>query len=190
MGIAEGEPFALLNSTPPLNGTPQPGPTFLCVNVSARLSTVALPCYADLLPQVEATVDFPHKQGFLKKTSSGSSTFGLKSIKKRWFRLEAGELRYYEDEDVRASKLKGARSPSCSFCPDPNGAGVLQLQGAKVATGDGSQSGMINLFLSAGKRDVPLSRLECVFSRLPGVNVNARLHPLNSTLCSDSLHRS
>jgi ABC-type transport system involved in multi-copper enzyme maturation permease subunit len=37
-------------------------------------------------------------------TSIGS-TFGIKSIKKRYFR-QGGELRYYEDEDIRPSKLK------------------------------------------------------------------------------------
>jgi CRP-like cAMP-binding protein len=51
-----------------------------------------------------SAIDFPHKEGFLKKTSTGK-TLGIKSVKKRYFRVEAGELRYYEDEDIRPSKL-------------------------------------------------------------------------------------
>jgi hypothetical protein len=43
---------------------------------------------------------------FLSLFTSIGSTFGIKSIKKRYFRLEGGELRYYEDEDIRPSKLK------------------------------------------------------------------------------------
>eukprot|EP00981_Chlorochromonas_danica_P000013 scaffold17_cov187-Ochromonas_danica.AAC.9 len=78
------------------------------------------------------TVDFPRKIGYLKKTSRGQATFGIKSVKKRFFRLEAGELRYYEDDDVRASRLKG----------------VISLAGAQLAAGPGQ---MLSLHLSSGR---------------------------------------
>ena len=55
---------------------------------------------------VAAAVDFPNKGGYLKKTSQGKGTFAISVSKKRWFRLIAGELRYYEDEDESATKLK------------------------------------------------------------------------------------
>lgn len=56
----------------------------------------------------QAEIDYPHKEGYLKKTSSGNSTLGImKSVKNRWFRLEGGELRYYESIDARPTTLKG-----------------------------------------------------------------------------------
>eukprot|EP01038_Epipyxis_sp_PR26KG_P013978 gene13978-18747_t len=52
-------------------------------------------------------VEYPYKTGYLKKISADSS-YGLKvSINKRWFRLDSGELRYYEDEDMKPTKCKG-----------------------------------------------------------------------------------
>ncbi len=84
--------------------------------VEHELSTKALiiPSFAtqnygpmpDSTSQTSTAVDFPHMEGYLRKTSSGK-TLGIKSVKKRWFRLEGGELRYYEDEDVRPSKVRG-----------------------------------------------------------------------------------
>lgn len=55
---------------------------------------------------IPAAVDFPNKAGYLKKSSQGKGTFAISVVKKRWFRLAAGELRYYEDEDESATKLK------------------------------------------------------------------------------------
>jgi len=55
---------------------------------------------------IPAAIDFPSKGGFLKKSSQGKGTFAISVVKKRWFRLAAGELRYYEDEDESAAKLK------------------------------------------------------------------------------------
>lgn len=85
-------------------------------------SALVLPAYAltsgakDQQGSASAAIEFPHRAGYLKKDSQGKSTFGMKRVKKRWFRLEGGELRYYEDEKVHPSKLKG----------------TLDLQGAEV----------------------------------------------------------
>jgi cAMP-dependent protein kinase regulator len=94
-----------------------------------------------------SAIDFPHMEGYLKKTSSGKSTFGLKSIKKRWFRLEGGELRYYEDEDVRPSKLKG----------------VLELLGAEVIAPDKENSTFVMIQFPNGGR---LLKLEAPSSKI------------------------
>ena len=75
-----------------------------------------------------SAIDFPHKQGFLKKTSTGK-TLGIKSVKKRYFRLEAGELRYYEDEDIKPSKLHG----------------VFSFDGARLILDNNLSSVMINI---------------------------------------------
>lgn len=73
---------------------------------------------------VPAAVDFPNKAGYLKKTSTGKSAFGISTVKKRWFRLAAGELRYYEDEDESATRLKD--------CVSLEGAEVFPVQGQVV----------------------------------------------------------
>ena len=51
-------------------------------------------------------VEFPKRIGPLRKKAVGG-TFGVKSVKKRWFRLESGELRYYNEEQMKPSQLKG-----------------------------------------------------------------------------------
>jgi cAMP-dependent protein kinase regulator len=94
-----------------------------------------------------ASIDFPHMEGYLKKTSSGKTTFGLKSVKRRWFRLEGGEIRYYENEDVRPSKLKG----------------VLELLGAEVLTPDNQNSSFIMIQLPNGGR---LLKLEATSAKI------------------------
>ena len=53
-----------------------------------------------------SAAELPTKVGMLKKHAIGSF-MGVKTIKTRWFRLEGGELRYYADQDMRPSKLKG-----------------------------------------------------------------------------------
>jgi CRP-like cAMP-binding protein len=73
---------------------------------------------------VPAAVDFPNKAGYLKKTSAGKGTFAISTVTKRWFRLAAGELRYYEDEDESATKLKD--------CVSLEGAEAMPLQGMVV----------------------------------------------------------
>ncbi|RYH03706.1 hypothetical protein EON65_47155, partial [archaeon] len=83
-------------------------------------------------------VDFPHKTGFLKKTSTGNATFGIKITKKRFFRLEGGEVRYYEDEDIRPTKLKG----------------VLSLEGARVS-GDSTSTFTLSLATRDMKLEAP-----------------------------------
>jgi CRP-like cAMP-binding protein len=73
---------------------------------------------------IPAAVDFPNKAGYLKKSSQGKGTFAISVVKKRWFRLAAGELRYYEDEDESATKLKE--------CIHLAGAQVLPVTGSIV----------------------------------------------------------
>ena len=55
---------------------------------------------------VEIQVEFPKLIGPLRKKAVGG-TFGVKSVKKRWFRLESGELRYYGEDQMKPSQLKG-----------------------------------------------------------------------------------
>jgi cGMP-dependent protein kinase len=82
-----------------------------------------------------AATDFPHKSGYLKKISSGTSAFGLNKTVKRWFRLEGGELRYYEDEDIRPSKLKS----------------TLDLRGAQLSADSKDNSPVFRLELTNGR---------------------------------------
>ena len=74
---------------------------------------------------IPAAIDFPSKSGYLKKTSQGKGTFAVSVVKKRWFRLAAGELRYYEDEDESATK--------CKECIVLEGAQVLPPAGTSTA---------------------------------------------------------
>lgn len=114
----------------------------------------------------QAEIDYPHKEGYLKKTSSGNSTLGImKSVKNRWFRLEGGELRYYESMDARPTTLKGT-GDFYSFifvriklhhccCPTVN------LVGASVS--DIDSNNCISLQLSSeGQGNGRLMRLEAV----------------------------
>lgn len=78
-------------------------------------------------------VEFPKMVGSLKKKSIEGKKFGFKNIKTRysltflpyfdvqyrWFKLESGELRYYSEESMRPSKLKGTLS--LKGCSMPNG---------------------------------------------------------------------
>lgn len=82
-----------------------------------------------------SAIEFPHKAGYLKKSSQGNSTFGIKSVKRRWFRLEGGELRYYEDEDIRPSKLKD----------------TCDLRGARLMNTDQQNSCTVHLQLANGR---------------------------------------
>lgn len=82
-----------------------------------------------------AATDFPHKAGYMKKISTGTSAFGLNKTVKRWFRLEGGELRYYEDEDIRPSKLKS----------------TLDLRGAKLNLEQSRSGSVFHLELSSGR---------------------------------------
>lgn len=56
------------------------------------------------------SVDFPLKSGYLIKSSAGKKTISLRRSlpvpTKRWFKLEAGELRYYSDEKTTFENLK------------------------------------------------------------------------------------
>ena len=61
--------------------------------------------------------ELPKLTGSLKKKAVGG-TFGVKTVKKRYFRLEAGELRYYEGEQMKPSQLKG----------------TVQISGCKLVT--------------------------------------------------------
>jgi hypothetical protein len=66
------------------------------------------------------SVEFPRKEGVLKKKSIEGKKFGFKNIKTRWFKLEGGELRYYADESMRPSSLKGTVSlRGCSLPTTP-----------------------------------------------------------------------
>lgn len=67
-----------------------------------------------------SSVEFPRKEGVLKKKSIEGKKFGFKNIKTRWFKLEGGELRYYADESMRPSSLKGTVSlRGCSLPTTP-----------------------------------------------------------------------
>jgi len=58
-----------------------------------------------LLKKAEVLTDYPKKSGPLMKETRGKK-FGVKTTKKRWFKLDAGELRYYGDEQMKPSQLK------------------------------------------------------------------------------------
>jgi hypothetical protein len=62
--------------------------------------------YNDKVHTPSSSIDFPRKSGLLKKTSTGKSSFSISTTKSRFFRLEGGELRYYEDENATPSTLK------------------------------------------------------------------------------------
>jgi len=51
----------------------------------------------------------PIKTGQIRKKAIGGF-MGLKNTKQRWFRLEAGELRYYDKKSMKPSRLKGVVS--------------------------------------------------------------------------------
>jgi CRP-like cAMP-binding protein len=59
-------------------------------------------------------IEMPKKSGQLKKMSGQKSKFKVTKLDTRWFRLEAGELKYYGDQTLKISKhnkimsLKGA----------------------------------------------------------------------------------
>ena len=57
-------------------------------------------------PTTQVQIEFPKIIGALKKKAVGGS-FGVRTVKKRWFKLEAGELRYYSEEKMKPSTLKG-----------------------------------------------------------------------------------
>lgn len=65
-------------------------------------------------------VEMPKKEGQLKKMSGQKSKFKVTKLDTRWFRLEAGELKYYGDSTLKISKhnkimsLKGANLSSTS----------------------------------------------------------------------------
>jgi CRP-like cAMP-binding protein/serine/threonine protein kinase len=54
-------------------------------------------------------VEPPSRTGPLKKRAIGG-IMGYRNIKQRWFKLEAGELRYYDNESLKPSRLKGTVS--------------------------------------------------------------------------------
>ena len=60
-------------------------------------------------------VELPKMEGQLKKMSGQNSKFKVSKLDTRWFRLEAGELKYYADQSLKISKhtkimsLKAAR---------------------------------------------------------------------------------
>jgi CRP-like cAMP-binding protein len=64
--------------------------------------------------------DMPHKAGNLTKKAI-AGTLGYRNKKTRWFKLEAGELRYYNSAECRPSELKNViKLVGCSVSPDPN----------------------------------------------------------------------
>ena len=65
----------------------------------------------------DVQVELPKLTGPLKKKAVGG-TFGVKSVRKRWFRLESGELKYYGEEQMKPSQLKG----------------TVQISGSKLST--------------------------------------------------------
>lgn len=57
--------------------------------------------------------------GTLKKRAIGG-TLGYRNKKTRWFKLEAGELRYYNSSEFRPSDLKNViKLVGCSVVTDP-----------------------------------------------------------------------
>ena len=49
-------------------------------------------------------IEMPKKEGELKKMSGQKSKFKVTKLDTRWFRLEAGELKYYGDSSLKISK--------------------------------------------------------------------------------------
>lgn len=52
------------------------------------------------------SLEMPRKLGYLKKKSIEGKKFGFKNVKRRWFKLEAGELSYYSSEVMNADTFK------------------------------------------------------------------------------------
>lgn len=78
-------------------------------------------------------IDYPRKIGYLKKMSTRTKAFGMKSIKKRWFRLEGGKLMYYDDERMNISNLKGTIDlKGAEIVPEPDN---LFIFGLKIKNG-------------------------------------------------------
>jgi len=94
-------------------------------SVTAAAAIIRPRTSSSAAPGVGASaVDFPTMSGYLKKTSHGKGKLSMSGTQKRWFRLEAGELRYYYDEDTSASKLKD--------CIDLRGSELLDSGSAMV----------------------------------------------------------
>ena len=82
--------------------------------------------------------ELPRKVGMLMKRALGgkmTARVGFTSNKKRWFRLDGGVLMYYNDKDMRPSKLKGTISleNSTLLNDDDNPMAVrVELQDGKI----------------------------------------------------------
>ena len=95
--------------------------------------------YGDTEAAVEKKVkypqpDLPKRKGRFDKKSLGD-VLGFRFTTTRWFRLEGGELSYYDDESMSPSSLRR----------------VLPLAGAKLITGTDEHSAAIMLRLPGGR---------------------------------------
>jgi cGMP-dependent protein kinase len=64
---------------------------------------------------LKETAEFPSKTGSMKKKAVGKKKVLYRTWKERYFKLQAGELRYYKDKSFKTSTLKG--TVDLSTCP-------------------------------------------------------------------------
>ncbi|GMH93460.1 hypothetical protein TL16_g12634 [Triparma laevis f. inornata] len=64
---------------------------------------------------LKETAEFPSKTGVMKKKAVGKKKVLYRTWKERYFKLQAGELRYYSDKSFKTSTLKG--TVDLSLCP-------------------------------------------------------------------------
>jgi len=84
-----------------INGEKQP-PTYLGHNLSENSSTAGT-----VSKSASKLVTYPFKSGTMKKKAIGKKLMGIRNWKVRYFKLEAGDLRYYRDKSYKSSSLKG-----------------------------------------------------------------------------------
>lgn len=75
----------------------------------------------------DKVVELPRKNGVLKKFSTGG-LLGVKSVQKRWFQLDSGGLRYYNEEKMRPATLKRALNLGFASINDATEANVIELK--------------------------------------------------------------
>jgi cGMP-dependent protein kinase len=75
----------------------------------------------------DKVVVLPIKEGELKKLSSGG-VLGIKTVSKRWFRLDGGEIRYYADEKRRPNALKRCFSLATSTLLDDHDPKIINIK--------------------------------------------------------------
>jgi len=87
---------------PPLPFTQIHSPCFLGHN-----SNLEHPTSSTVVKTANKLITYPYKKGLMRKKAIGKKLLGVRNWKKRYFKLEAGDLRYYREKSFKSSSLKG-----------------------------------------------------------------------------------